>query len=264
MILDPVNSVASVDFYQKISRQSPLRSFGYVCYLALLFSVVSTVALKVKLGPVIEDTFTWLERSVPTLTIADGKVTSSNPLPTRLEHPKLTGVSVMIDTNRVEPVTPEQMEQDKVLAYLSSNAFYLKQQNGKLEVYPLGKSTAGQKPFTIDSAFFRNAGVILGRVLYPVALVVTFMIVLGWKGAASVAYSLMALMINAMANGGLNYVPLLNIAIYAQTLATAVLALSLFLPFAIPGLSLISLFLTGVYIWLAVKRHSSPSSPALA
>lgn len=263
MILDPINSVASIDFYKKISGQSLGRSFLYVCYIAALFSIIGTFALKIKIGPVIDETFQWLERAMPPLTYQDGKVTSTLTAPLKLQHPRLPEVSLMIDTSRVDAVTPRQMEEAKALAFLTSSAFYLRQQNGKLEVYDLSKSPTGAKPIQIDSAFFQNADLIMSRVLYPVALAIFFALFLAWKGFASIAYSLVALLINALANGGLGYAPLLTIAIYAQTLAVGFQAVSLFLPFGIPGFSLICLLITSFYIWLAVKRHSPSPSPSV-
>lgn len=269
MIFDPVNSVASPSFYRKVSGQTVGRSLLYICYLVGVFSLCATLALKIKVGPTIDETFEWLERSVPTLTYADGKVTSAQPGPVRLQHPdpKLSDVSLMIDTSRTDPVTPQQMEDAKVLGYLTSTAFYLKEQGGQLRVYDLSKGAQGGKPVTIDAGFFRNADIVMGRLLYPGALLAAFAIFLAWKLLTTMAYSLVALMINAMAGGQLEYAPLLNISIYAQTAGVLLAILSLFLPFAIPGYSMICVTLTAAYIWLAVKQHSasplpSPSEPA--
>lgn len=263
MIFDPVNSVSNVDFYKKVSAQPVGKSFLYIAYLAALFALVCTLALKIKVGPVIDETFTWLERSVPVLTYAGGRVSTPQTAPVRLQHPTIQGVSLMIDTNRSDAVTTQQMDEAKVLGFLTATAFYLREQNGELRVFDLTKSADGSKPVTIDAGFYRNASVVMGRLLYPAALAATFAIFLAWKFFASMAYSVMALMINALASGTLSYAPLLNIAIYAQTLAIMLQALSLFLPFTIPGFSLLSVALTGVYIWLAVKRHShSSSSPS--
>jgi hypothetical protein len=259
MIFDPVNSVSSIDFYKKVSGQSLGRSFLYACYLAALFAVACTLALKVKIGPVIDDTFVWLERSVPTLTYSAGRVSTPQTAPLTVKHPTIPGVSLTIDTNRSDAVTAKEMEEAKVLGFLTATAFYLREENGELRVFDLTKSANGAKPVTIDAGFYRNASIVMGRLLYPTALVATFVVFLVWKFFASIAYSVMALMINAFASGSLGYAPLLNIAIYAQTLAIGLGVVTLFMPFGIPGFSLVSVVITGVYIWLAVKRHSSPS-----
>lgn len=264
MIFDPVNSVAAPSFYRKVSGQSFGRSFLYISYLVAVFALCATVALKVKVGPTIDETFTWLERSVPTLTYADGKITSAQPGPVRLQHPRLSDVSLMIDTGRTDAVTPQQMEDAKVLGFLTSTAFYLKEQNGSLRVYDLSKGAQAGKPVTIDAAFYRNAALVMGRLLYPGALVAAFCIFLAWKIFTTVLYSLAAMMINAFAGARLEYAPLLNIAVYAQTPAILLAILSLFLPFAIPGYTLLCVAITCGYIWLGVKQHSASAPPSLS
>lgn len=271
MIFEPVNSIASPSFYRKVAGQTFGRSFLYLSFLVAVFALCATIALKIKVGPTIDETFAWLERSVPTLTYADGKVTSTVPGPVRLQHPdpKLADVSLMIDTSRTDAVTPQQMEDAKVLGFLTSTAFYLKEQNGSLRVYDLSKGAQGSKPVTIDSGFYRNAAQVMSRLLYPGALVAAFAIFLAWKLFTTMLYSLAALMINALAGGGLEYAPLLNISVYAQTPTVVLAILSLFLPFAIPGYTILCVTLTCAYIWLAVKQQppsasASPSSPASA
>ena len=264
MILDPVNSVASLDFYKKVAGQSFWRSLLYLCHLGGLFAVLCTFAIKLKVGPIIDETFNWLARSVPTMTYANGRVTSSSPGPLKLQHPRMPEIAVMIDTTRTDAVTPQQLEEAKVMAFLSASAFYLRHQSGKVEVYDLSKTPSGTRPLTIDPAFFRTANTLMSRVLYPLALVITFGVFLIWKLLSSLIYSVVALLINAIGAGGLAYSELFNIAVYAQTLVVFLQILALFLPFTIPALPLLSILITSVYLWLAVKRQSPSSPPALA
>ena len=261
MIFEPVNSVTDLDFYKKVSAQPLLRSMGYLCYMAIVFAVLSTFALKLKMGPVINQSFQWLEREMPTLSYADGKITSSVPGPKRIQHPNIPEIALMIDTTRTEPVGFEQMKEANVMAYLTQGAFYMREsRDGGIRPYDFSKSGAGTRPVTIDAAFVHNANVVMNRVLYPVALAVAFVIVIAWKLAASLIYSLLALLLNAAAKAPLAFGALFSVSVYAQTLAMVFLAASLFLPFPIPGLSLIAFAMTGTYIWLALKRHSSPVS----
>jgi hypothetical protein len=263
MILDPVNSVANVDFYKKISGQSVGRSFLYICYLGGLFAFACTIAVKIYVGPAVDETFKWLESSVPPLTLSAGKVTSTQTEPVKLQHPTIPEVAMVIDTLRVDPVTPQLMEEQKVMGYLTSNAFYLRDQRGKVEIHDLSKWPAEAKPVQIDAPFFRSASIVMSRVLYPAALIVTFFVFLAWKGTATMLYSLAALAANSISHASLSYPALLNIAVYAQTLAIGVQTLALFLPFRLPMLP-ISLGLTGIYIWLAVKRHTASSLPSVS
>ncbi|MDE2238029.1 MAG: DUF1189 family protein, partial [Elusimicrobia bacterium] len=219
--------------------------------------------LKLKAGPVIDGTFLWLEHAVPPMTYANGRVTSDVSGPLRLQHPTLRDVAVMIDTNRTDPVTPQQMEQAKVVAYLTATAFYLRDRD-ELRVFDLSHTPAGSRPVRIDAGFFRNAGIVMDRTLYPLALVAIFVLFLAWKALASGGYSLLALLLNSISGGSLRYPALLNIAVYAQTLVVLLLALSLYLPFAIPGFNALCLLITSVYIWLAVRPPQPLSPPASA
>src|SRR4051812_6669008 len=156
MILDPIHSVSSPDFYKQVSGQSFGRSFLYLCYLGLVFAVLTTFAVKIKVGPALDETFEWLARTAPAMTYADGKVTSNAPGPVKLQHPKLPEIALMIDTTRNDAVTPAQMEEAKVMAFLTANSFYLRHQNGKVEIYDLSKPGANAKPLQIGPDFFRS------------------------------------------------------------------------------------------------------------
>lgn len=264
MILDPVNSITSIGFYKKVAGQSLLRTFGYLCYLSVLFAVVGTFALKVKVGPVVDSTFRWLEAEVPTLTFAGGKVSSSQPELKTLKHPEVPQVAFAIDVGRTEPVTPQEMEQAKVLGWLTGTALYMTQSPGRVEVYDFSKSPTLEKPVVIDAGFFRQANQIVHRVMIPLSLVISFVIFLAWKGLASLFYSLLALLINAVLGAGLAFGSLFTIAVYAQTLVVALQALSLFSARGLPGMSVIALAATGAYIWLGIKKIIEPSAPAAA
>jgi hypothetical protein len=264
MLLDPVNAITSVNFYKKVAAQGPGRTALYLVYLSAVFAVAATLAVKVRVGPEIDKTFVWLAQSMPTLTLAGGRITSSSPEPVTLRHPTVSEIAVTIDTSRTEPVTPETLESAKVAAVLTSSTLYLRgSQPGRMETYDLSKANA-PKPVVIDASFYQTAGKTLTRVLYPLTLIISFFLVVFWKTAASVIYSLMALMINAVAQGNQPYGSLFNIAAYAQTLVVVLQAILLFMPAGVPGFSVISAAVTGVYIWLALKRINQPAQPAPA
>jgi len=267
MLLDPVNAVTSFDFYKALAKQSFGRSLLYLAYIGLVFSLLATFALKLKIGAAVDDTFDWLAKSVPAMTYADGKLSSTAPMPLRLQSPRAPEIALMIDTTRTDAVSPQLMTDQKVTAYVTANALYLKQTNGELRVWdlskPQGQPQAGggpAQPIRIDADFFKSAGTVLDRVMYPVAFVIIFVLFVVWKLLTSVFFSLIGLLVNALGQGALEYGALLNLAVYAQTPAIALQVLSLFLPFAVPGGTIISLGLTTLYLWLAVKRQSEPAS----
>ena len=263
MILDPVNSITSIGFYKKVAGQGLLRTFGYLCYLSAIFAVIGTVALKVKVGPVVDSTFRWLEAEVPTLTFAGGKVSSSQTEFKTIKHPDVPQVAFAIDVSRSEPVTPKDMEDAKVIGWLTSGALYMTQQPGRVEVYDFSKSPTLEKPVVIDAGFFRQANGIVHRLMIPLSLFISFLVFLVWKGFASLFYSLLALAINAVLGAGLAFGSLFTIAVYAQTLVVALQALSLFFARGLPGMGVIALAATGAYIWLAIKKMIEPPAPAV-
>lgn len=264
MLLDPVNAITSVNFYRRVASQGVGRSILYLAYLSLLFSMALTAAFKVRVGPEIDATFVWLEQSMPALTLQGGRVASNPPGPTTLRHPKFPDLALTVDTARAEPVTSDLLETNKVFAYITATTLYMKTpQMGRLEIIDLTKAAA-PKPVVIDAAFFKSTSGILNTVLYPGVFLFGLAFAILWKTSMALLYSLLALMINAVAEGGQPYARLFNISVYAQTLVVALDAVFLFMPTGIPGFSILSLIITGVYIWLAIKRLNEPAPSAAA
>lgn len=257
MILDPINSITSVAFYRKVAKQSAGRSLVYLGYLALLFAVAATWAVKVRVMPVVAETFDWLEKTMPPLTFSGGKLSTPLQAPLTVRHPKMASVGVIIDSNRTEPVTPQMLEQNNVVGYLTGNALYVIRSPGQLEVYDFSKTAAagGSKPTVIDGEFYRNAAKLCGTIIYPSAAAASFLFFLAWKLLSSLIYSMVAMMINASTEAKLAYAPLFNISVYAQTLITVIQAMLLFIPGQVPMFSLAALIITGVYLWLAIKTN---------
>ncbi len=265
MILDPVFAIISPSFYRKVAGQPWWRSALFLAYISALLSLAGAVSLKIHAGPHIDSTFTWLEKSAPPLTFADGKLTSTLTAPLLLRHPEFEQVAIMVDTSRTDPVTYQMLLDAKVSAYLASNAFYMTepQHPGQMKVYDFSKN-GDPKPVTIDAAFYENARQIFTRVLYPTVFVLGFLFLILWNGAWSLIYALVGLLLNGLAEGGLGFATLCSVALYAQTAASFVQALSLVIGFPIPRWPLISLLITGAYIWLAIKKIGEPAQPAPA
>lgn len=261
LLLDPVNAVTSIGFYRKVAAQSMGRTFLYLLYLGLVFSIATAAAMRIRVGPAISETFVWLEKSVPPLTFSGGRVSSSLTEPLALRHPQVPEVAFIIDTNRETPVTPDELTQNKAMAYLTSNAFYIQQRPGKVEVYDFSK-TPSPKPVTIDSKLYRDADQILGRILYPATFIVAFLIFLVWKGLSSLFYSVVALIVNAGAQAQLEYGTLFKLGVYAQTLVIVLQSVFLFMPVAIPLFNLIAVAATTAYLWLAIKKIKEPAPAA--
>lgn len=257
MFLDPLNAVISPAFYRRVATQVWWRSLLYLAYLSLLLSLAFTAALKIHGGPRIDATFEWLKKSVPTMTFVNGKITSAMTAPLTLRHPDLQQIAVTIDTNRVEPVTLQALEEAKVQAFLSSNALYFEDRPGHLNVYNFS-TAADPKPVTIDAAFFESARRIFERVLYPAVFAAGVLFNVLWLGGWTLIFALVGLLLNALAEGGAPFGALVSIALYAQTLSALLQGLTFLAGINIPKWTLVSLVLTGIYIWLAIAKLRQP------
>lgn len=261
MLLDPVNSITSIEFYKKVAKQDLGRSTAYLAYIALLFTLTATIALKVKVGPVLDQTFTWLETSMPKLTFFNGRLTADPVEPVTIKHPSVEEVSVRIDTGRTEPVGALEMEKMGVSAFVTGNAMYLMSRPGRVDTHDFGTAAAepGAKPVVIDGTFYRKAADLVGKVMYPVAMIITFIIFLCWTLASTAFFALVAMIINSATSANLEFKPLINITLYAQTLITLLQAIFLFMKVGIPFAPLVSFATTSVYLYLAIKRNAEPT-----
>jgi hypothetical protein len=259
MIQDLLGSVASTQAYRRFAAEKASRTILYLFFISLLFTVGGSIAMQFRIGPVVDETFAWLAAEVPTLTFSAGKVTSSETAPKRLVHPKAPEVAVMIDTTRTEPVTLQKLHDDKVLAYLTNNALYIEQQQGKVEVYDLSKA-ALERPMVVDAKFFRDAAGALKKVVYPLAILTVFVFAAAWTAFAGLLYSLLAMLLNSLAGGSLAFGALYQVAIHAQTTALLARIILSFLPFAVPLSGLLTLVITSVYLWMAVKANAAAAA----
>ncbi len=256
MIQDLLGSIASTQAYRRFAAEKTSRTVLYLLFISLLFTIGGSIAMQIRIGPVVDETFAWLSTEVPTLTFSAGTVTSSETAPKRLVHPKAPEVAVMIDTTRTEPVTLQIMQDAKVLAYLTNNALYIEQQQGKIEVYDL-KKAAIERPMVVDAKFFRDASGALKRVVYPLSILTVFVFAAAWTALAGLLYSLLAMLLQSAAGGALAFGALYQIALHAQTTALLLRIILSFLPFAVPMSGLITIAITTAYLWMAVKANAA-------
>lgn len=259
MFLDPFYSVVHFPFYREVPRKSFGKALGYLLYLGLFFSIVSTIALYVKLTPVIHDASEWAAASIPTITIADGKASSPLTTPLLLRYPREPRVAFIIDTHRTTPVTAQEMRQQEAAAYLTQASLYVAAGRNKVEQYDL-TTTRNAKPVMIDANFFREAASTLPKIFYPIAWISAWLIFFVWKLIAALAYSIVALILNAIASADLAYENLLKLSLYAQTPVIALQAVALFMPQRIFGFWLIALLIVSVYLWQAIRQNQPEQS----
>ncbi len=257
MLSDLLGSITSPAAYRRFASQKASRTMLYLAFLSMVFTAAGTVALRLRLGPVVDETFAWLEKEVPVLTFSKGVVTSGTPGPTRLSHPKAPEVTVIIDTARTTPVSAAELEEAKALAYLTSNTMYMQKERGSVQSYDLSKA-AMDRPVTVDAAFYREAAKALKTVVYPATILSLFLMFAAWTALCGVFYAVLGLLFNSIAGGTLTFGHLYQMSVYAQTPSTLLRCLLAFLPFAIPAAGLLSLLVTAGYLWLGVRAAARP------
>jgi hypothetical protein len=263
MIQDLLGSIASKQAYRRFAAEKASRTVLYLFFISLLFTIGGSIAMQVRIGPVVDETFDWLGKEVPSLTFSNGKVTSAEAAPKRLEHPKAPEVALMIDTSRVEPVTLQLMREKKVLAYLTNNALYIEQQSGHVEIYDLSRA-AQDRPMVVDAKFFHDAAGALKKVVYPLAVLSVFAFAAAWTALLGLLYALLGMLMTSMAGGTLSFGPLFQIAIHAQTTSLLLRIVMAFLPFMVPMSALLSIVITAVYLWMAVKANAEAAAATSA
>jgi hypothetical protein len=262
MIQDLLGSIASTQAYRRFAAEKTTRTVLYLFFISLIFTIGGSIAMQMRIGPVVDQTFAWLGAEVPTLTFSAGKVTSSEAAPKRLVHPQAPEVAVMIDTTRTEPVNLQVMQESKVLAYLTNNSLCI-DQGGKLEVYDLSKA-ALERPMVVDSKFFQEAAGALKKVVYPLAILTVFVFAAAWTAFAGLFYSLVAMLLQSIGGGTLTFGALYQVAIHAQTTALLARIIMSFLPFVVPLSGLLTIVITSVYLWLAVKANAAAAAETSA
>ena len=261
MLMDPVYSVIRIPFYRDVPRRSMVKTAGHLLYLAFLFSLVLTAFLYYKLNPLIHESADWLANSMPAISFADGKATSTLTTPLILRHPRDQRLGILIDTNRTTPVTYEELFNQHILFCLTQNAvYYLNPEKGTLEQNTLA-NVNNKKPFTLSSDFYQKLAETMTKMMYPIMLPAFWIIFFAWFIFTAVFYSLVGLGINAAISGGLEYDSLYKLAVYAQT--PSILLQMILLPRPLPAGAkfLLYLLVTSVYLWQAI-RQNAPQAPA--
>jgi len=267
VFIDLIASLTSPSAYRRFAGEKPSRTAAYTAFLSLIFVVALSVAIRVRLTPLFDQTFDWLKTTMPAVTFSAGKVTSTAPTPTLIEHPRYKEVAVMIDTNRTDPVTVQQLGDlrkqlravsAKALAYLTSNALYL-ERDGRLEVFDLAKS-ASAKAITVDAQSYREMERVFNWLFYPLVVLfffVVFCISLCFFGAI---YGLAGMLVASLTGAELGFGALFRLALHAQSASVLLRAVDALSPVTIPLAGALSLALSVTYLTLGIRAAGRPDS----
>lgn len=252
MIPDLLDSLVRPAAYRRFAAEKGARTVRYAAFLSLIFVGALGISVKIRLAPLFTETFAWLETAMPPLTFTAAGVTTPAPGPLRLEHPKIKDVALMIDANRQDPVTVDQMKQAKVIAYLAGNALYLDRGQGQLETIPLTKS-APDHPVTIDATMYREMERTFDWVFYPSLMLFFFLAFAVALAFSALLYGLAGLLLASLTGGALEYAALFRIGLHAQTAGSLLWALEAALPVSIPYFQVLSVALSLAFLWVGVR-----------
>ena len=264
MLLAPLRAIVDLSCYREAPRRSGAWIAGYLAYLGLLFAVAGTFAVKLRWTPLLDETIDWAARSVPPLTFQDGKLTSTTKGQVRLQHPRLKDFAVLIDTTRTAPVTPDDLERENAVVFLTQDALYVKVRAGRVEQQDLALFRA-KEAVVVDGELIRGFGRSLRALLYPLAFCFLGLFFVVRKIVAAAGYALVAMLLNGALDFGLPPGDLWKIAAVAQAPAAALEAVQLFLPKPVPLFGLITFTVVTVYLWqaLAQNRRVRTDTPGL-
>ena len=259
-LIDPINSVTSLQYYRKAARHSLARALFYLFYLSIIVTLVSGYVVWRRTLPLMRAEFSWLGKALPTLTLDKGRLSGDVKAPFVLVEPH-NFFSVVVDPSRVKPVTAEDLESKHAQVYVSQDALTILKQPGVVQSFDLGQLRR-DAPLRIDAKFWNATGKAAASMLLLFVLLGLPVFFFVWKLLATAFYSVMALALNSMLEARLSYRELFNVALYAQTFFIALRLLFLFFPRPMPQPLFIALVSTSVYIGLAIKTISTPVTPA--
>jgi len=253
---DLISSLTSPSAYRRFAGEKAGRTAAYAAFLSLIFVAALAVAIKLRLTPLFDQTFEWLKTSMPAVTFAAGKVSSTALTPTRVEHPRAKEVAVMIDTSRTEPVTPALMKEANVIAYLTGNALYLERDN-RIEIFDLSKSAAG-KTVTVNADTYREMEKVFNWVFYPVVLLLFFVLYCVSLSFFGLIYSLAGLLVASLTGAELSFGTIFQMSLHAQSAAVLLRAVDSLSPKSIPLAGMISMAMSVTYLTLAIRASGRP------
>ena len=266
MIPDLLDSIVRPNAYRRFAAENAARTASYIAFLSLIFLGGLGIAVKLRLTPLFDETFVWLETQMPPLQFTGGTVTSTVPGPTRLEHPRAKELALIIDTARKDLITPQMMTDAKVVAYLTGNALYLERGGGQIETIDLSKS-ASDRPITVDASSYKEMEQAFDWIFYPALMLfffLTFALSLALCGAL---YALAGMILASAAGGTLGFKALFRVGVHAQTAGSLLYALDAILPRTLPYFQAVSMALSMTLLWLGVRaavkgEHEKTAAPA--
>ncbi len=258
LFLAPLYSLFSLGFYRGIIRSRLRSGFLYLVYLSVIATLLMSVWLVRRGIPQMNSFLEWAKSQMPTLTWTPEGLVMNAASPQTMVHPEL-GPLVIFDMNRTD-VDLGTMQ--NVVMFVTSKKIFVRQGLNQIKAYDLTRisakggqgEAAGAVPINGETLqkFYDSVRpwfVVLGILFF-------FIFFLVWKFLAALLYSWVGLLINFLRRPRLNYSAILNVSFFALTAVTLIQLLQLLFPFLgrLPFGFAGSLFVTGIYLFLAIKK----------
>ncbi len=256
--LAPFLALFSVAFYKQ-RLVTPLRTgFLYLLYLSFLLSIFATARIRIQLLPVANEFVDWLRQSLPEITVTAQGIQTKTQEPILLTHPQW-GPLIYLDPTKD---APQSGDFEKALVTLTRRKVaYRSPEGGEVRIQdllPQGPQR-GQQDFLVTgegiAKLWRGLAPWLTAIFFVSSLAAIYL----WKLAASLGYSLVALILNLFRREKLSYKALIHFSIYTLTpVAFLQIIASLFPAWPIPLNFITALLVTGIYLSLAIFATQSP------
>ncbi len=257
----PIYALFSKAFYRQVSKTSLGNGFLYLLYLAALLTVFFYIMIFTVALPQLNPLVAWVEQNMPPLAGTPQGFQMSVPSPYVMVHPDF-GPLVTFDMNVTE-ADEKMMENVPVL--ISSTKIYIRSKAGEIRTIdlfsPAAQTRGAQIPKTIqiDGALIEKIYQtlktwILGF-LFFILLLVFFLMNL----VQGLLCSLLGLIFNSMRSAKLGYGAVLNVSLFALTPAVLYSVFKEVVPFLrfLPSGFLVSLLITGIYLFLFLKEDAA-------
>lgn len=244
-----IGSFVSFKDYPEYARRSPGSVFGHYCLLLVLmcslYAFVASSWMEAHVTPTLEK----MARSVPTVSIKDGRasVALEEPFVLRVENEPI----LVIDTT----VDPQQhLDQYKTIMVLGADEMVFKQENGQIETYEL------EGDVEVDAQMALQWVEQVNTWFLPASFLLFFIVLFLWKPLQLLLVSGIVTLVNGSRPG---MGQTLKLATYALGPAMAwslvTFMVGCLVGYGVPGSGLVSwLLMGGLTYWSARRMHDDP------
>lgn len=260
ILLSPLYSLFSLNFYRRVLRSPLSKGFSYLLYLSVLFAFGVTIVFMFTVIPIGNEFANWLKQNFPELVLTREGVAAKVEQPFSLTHPDF-GTIAVIDTTKEMP-TAEDL--GKTVFFVTKTQVFIQNRPGErtgdyrvVDLVPRNEQAkATWRDFVVTGTFIETIYRRLRPFAAPLLFIFCVFFFFVWKLIVALLYSLLALILNLFRKEKLSYRSLVNLCFFAITPVIVLQWLRPFLPF-LPLNVFVAGFVTGSYLGLAILKTQS-------